>query len=225
MRLRVCILTILAASLLGAEPKEIERVKEAATVFDEVMGIKERTIPQELLDKAECVVIVPSVKKLAFGLGGKYGKGVISCRPENGQGWSGPSTVRVEGGSFGFQIGGTSTDVVMLVMNKSGVSKLLQSKFTLGADMSVAAGPVGRDAQAETDAQMRAEMLAYSRSRGLFAGVSLAGATLRQDADDNEHIYGKKVTPKEILMEEVKPPASVRKLIDTLDKYSSRRKG
>lgn len=225
MRLRVCILTILAASLLGAEPKEIERVKEAATVFDEVMGIKERTIPQELLDKAECVVIVPSVKKLAFGLGGKYGKGVISCRPENGHGWSGPSTVRVEGGSFGFQIGGTSTDVVMLVMNKSGVSKLLQSKFTLGADMSVAAGPVGRDAQAETDAQMRAEMLAYSRSRGLFAGVSLAGATLRQDADDNEHIYGKKVTPKEILMEEVKPPASVRKLIDTLDKYSSRRKG
>jgi lipid-binding SYLF domain-containing protein len=225
MRLRVCFLTILAASLLGAEPKEIERVKESATVFDEVMGIKERTIPQELLDKAECVIIVPAVKRLAFGIGGKYGKGVISCRPENGQSWSGPSTVRVEGGSFGFQIGGTSTDVVMLVMNRSGVSKLLQSKFTLGADMSVAAGPVGRDAQAETDAQMRAEMLSYSRSRGLFAGVSLAGATLRQDADDNEHIYGKKVTPKEILMGEVKSPASVRKLIDTLDKYSSRRKG
>jgi SH3 domain-containing YSC84-like protein 1 len=225
MRLRVCILTILAASLLGAEPKEIERVKDAATVFDEVMGIKERTIPQELLDKAECVVIVPAVKKLAFGFGGKYGKGVISCRPENGESWTGPSTIRVEGGSVGFQIGGTSTDVVMLVMNKRGAEKLLQSKFTLGGDVSVAAGPVGRDASAETDAQMHAEILSYSRSRGLFAGVSLAGATLRQDADDNEHIYGKAVTPQQILHGEVKPPASVQKLIDTLDKYSSRRKG
>lgn len=224
MRLRICLLLTLLAGLLGAEPKEIERVKEAAAVFDEIMGIREKTIPQELLDRAECVVIVPGLKKAAFIFGGKYGKGVISCRPENGQGWSGPSTVRVEGGSFGLQLGGSETDVVMLVMNRRGADKLLQSKFTLGGDLSVAAGPVGRTAEAQTDAQMRAEILAYSRSRGLFAGVSLSGATLRQDEDDNEHIYGKKVTPKAILHEEVQPPASVRKLGETLSKYSSRRK-
>jgi lipid-binding SYLF domain-containing protein len=218
-------MTLTAASLFARDrPKEIERVNDAAAVFDEIMGIKERTIPQELLDKAECVVIVPGVKKAAFIFGGKYGKGVISCRPENGEGWSGPSTIRIEGGSFGLQIGGSETDVVMLVMNRRGVDKLLQSKFTLGGDVSVAAGPVGRAAEAQTDAQMHAEILAYSRARGLFAGVSLNGATLRQDETDNRLIYGKQITPKEILLGGQKPPASVMKLIDTLSKYSSRRK-
>lgn len=224
MRLRIGSLALaLAAVLLGAEPKEIERVKEAAIVFDEIMGIKERTIPQELLDRAECVVIVPGLKKAAFIFGAKYGKGVISCRPENGEGWSGPATIRIEGGSFGLQLGGSETDVVMLVMNKRGAEKLLSSRFTLGGDLNVAAGPVGRTAEAQTDAQMRAEILAYSRSRGLFAGVSLTGATLRQDETDNRLIYGKQVTPKQILRDGEKPPATVSKLAETLSKYSSRR--
>ncbi|MBI3698683.1 MAG: lipid-binding SYLF domain-containing protein [Acidobacteria bacterium] len=225
MRLRMITLLLVAAGgLLGSDPKEVERVKEAAAVFDEVMGIKERSIPQELLDRSECVAIVPSLKKAGFGFGAKYGKGVISCRPANGEGWSGPSTIRIEGGSFGLQIGGTAVDVVMLVMNKRGVEKLLSSRFTLGADLNVAAGPVGRTAEAQTDAQMHAEILSYSRSRGLFAGVSLNGATLRQDQNDNKVIYGKKVTPKQVLLEGEKPPASAQVLIDTLSKYSSRRK-
>jgi lipid-binding SYLF domain-containing protein len=226
MRFRISVLMIALAGLLGArdEPKEVQRVLEAAAVFDEIMGIKEKTIPQELLEKSECVVVVPGLKKGAFIFGAKYGKGLISCRPANGEGWSGPATVRIEGGSFGLQLGGTETDVVMLVMNNRGVDKLLQSKFTLGGDMSVAAGPVGRTAEAQTDAQMHAEILAYSRSRGLFAGVSLAGATLRQDETDNRLIYGKMVTPKQILREGEKPPASVAKLAETLSKYSSRRK-
>ena len=224
MPFRTCFLLIALATLVRAEPKEIERVKEAATVFDEIMGIKERTIPQELLDRAECVVIVPGLKKAAFIFGAKYGKGIITCRPENGEGWTGPATIRIEGGSFGLQLGGSETDVVMLVMNRRGADKLLQSKFTLGGDLNVAAGPVGRTAEAQTDAQMRAEILAYSRSRGLFAGVSLAGATLRQDETDNRLIYGKQVTPKQILREGVQPPSSTQKLIETLSKYSSRRK-
>lgn len=224
MQLRMGILIIAVAGLLGAAPKEIERVQDAAKVFDEVMGIKERTIPQELLDRAECVVIVPGLKKAAFIFGAKYGKGIISCRPSNGEGWSGPSTVRVEGGSFGFQAGGSEVDLVMLVMSGRGVDKLLQSRFTLGGDMSVAAGPVGRTAEAQTDAQMHAEILSWSRSRGLFAGLSVAGATLRQDEKDNRLIYGKEVTPKQILRGGEKPPASAAKLIETLNKYSSRKK-
>ena len=224
MRLRTCLLLFSLPAILPADSKAVERVREAATVFDEVMGIKERTIPQELLDGAECVGIVPSLKKGAFIFGGKYGKGVISCRPENGEGWSGPSTIRVEGGSFGLQAGGTAIDLVLLVMNRRGADKLLQSRFTLGGDATVAAGPVGRSATAQTDAQMYAEILSWSRSRGLFAGVSLAGATLRQDADDNRRIYGKRVTPQQILREAEQPPESVQVLIDTLSKYSSRRK-
>ena len=229
MRLRIGVVAVALAGLLGAadskEPKEVARVLEAAAVFDEIMGVKEKTIPQELLDKAECVVIVPALKKGAFGIGGKYGKGLINCRPENGEGWSGPSTIRMEGISFGLQLGGTSVDLVMLVINKRGIDKLLQSKFTLGGDLNVAAGPVGRTAEAQTDAQMHAEILSYSRSRGLFAGVSLAGATFRQDETDNRLIYGKMVTPKQILRDGEKTPASVQKLSNTLSKYSSRRKG
>jgi len=227
MKLRIGMAAIALASLLGAadQPKEVERVNDAATVFDEVMGIKERSIPQELLDKSECVIVVPGLKSAAFIIGGKYGKGVISCRPQSGEGWSAPFTVRIEGGSIGLQLGGKETDYVMLVMNQRGVDKLLQSKFTLGADISVAGGPVGREADAQTDAQMHAEMLAYSRSRGLFAGVSINGATMRPDQADNRLIFGKPVTGKEVLRDgTVKAPGAVQKLIDTLNKYSSRKK-
>lgn len=224
MRFAICVVVMTAAALPGAQPKAVQRALEAAEVFDEIMGIKERTIPQELLDRAECVGIVPSMKKGGFIFAAKYGKGVISCRPENGEGWSGPSTVRVEGGSFGLQAGGTSVDLVLLIMNRRGADKLLQSRFTLGGDATVAAGPVGRSAEAQTDVQMYAEILSWSRTRGLFAGVSLAGATLRQDEDDNREIYGKAVTPRQILRDGEPAPESVKKLIQTLSKYSSRRK-
>lgn len=224
--MRPLLYTLLMTTALAAadHPKAVRRVLEAAQVFDDVMGIKERTIPQELLDRAECVGIVPSMKKGAFIFGGKYGKGVITCRPANGEGWSGPSTIRVEGGSFGLQAGGSSIDLVFLIMNQRGADKLLQSRFTLGADATASAGPVGRSAEAQTDAQMYAEILSWSRSRGLFAGVSLAGATLRQDADDNKDIYGKAVTPQQILRENEPTPEAVQKLAATLSKYSSRRK-
>ena len=168
--------------------------------------------------------IIPGVKKAGLGFGGEYGKGVLACRGRGGHGWSGPSTIRIEGGSFGLQIGGSSTDVILLVLNEDGEKKLLQSKFTLGADAAAAAGPVGRDAKAETDLQMHAEILSYSRSRGIFAGISLDGSTLRQDADDNKAIYGKEVTPQQIISGAVAPPASVKMLISTLSKYSPVRK-
>lgn len=224
--MRLLLYTVLITIALPAadHPKAIRRVLDAAQDFDEVMGIKDRTIPQELLDRAECVGIVPSMKKGAFIFGAKYGKGVITCRPANGEGWSGPSTIRVEGGSVGFQAGGSAIDLVFLIMNQRGADKLLQSRFTIGADATAAAGPVGRSAEAQTDVQMYAEILSWSRSRGLFAGISLAGATLRQDADDNHVIYGKAVTPQQILRENEPTPEVVKKLAATLSKYSSRRK-
>jgi lipid-binding SYLF domain-containing protein len=206
---------------LWARNKATERVDRAARVLAEVMGIKDKSIPQELLGKAHCVGVIPGMKRAGFGIGGKYGIGVMSCRGKDGKGWTGPSTVRVEGGSLGLQIGGTSSDIVLLLMNERGKKKLIQSKFTLGADASVAAGPVGRTAQAQTDAQMRAEILAYSRSRGLFAGVSVEGATLRPDHDANTKIYGRDISPKQILMAEIPAPESSKRLINTLNKYSS----
>jgi len=224
MMRRYFVLAAAAAVLLAEEPKAVKRALEAAEVFDEVMRIKERSIPQELMDRAECVGIVPSLKKGALIFGAKYGKGVITCRPENGEGWSGPSTIRVEGGSFGLQAGGASIDLVFLVMNQRGADKLLQSRFTVGGDATAAAGPVGRSAEAQTDVQMYAEILSWSRSRGAFAGVSLTGATLRQDENDNRLIYGKAVTPKQILREGEKTPEAVKKLGETLSKYSSRRR-
>jgi lipid-binding SYLF domain-containing protein len=183
------------------------------------MATPDRSIPQDLLDKAQCIVIVPGLKKGAFILGGKYGKGYISCR-KKGDGWSAPGTVRVEGGSVGFQIGGSESDVIMLVMNERGVNKLLTSKFTLGGEGAVAAGPVGREATAQTDAMMHAEILSWSRSQGLFAGVSLQGATLRQDLSDNSVIYGRKITNKEIVNSSMPVPNAAKKLISVLNKYS-----
>lgn len=213
--------SFLAAGSLGAADEAVERQDTAAQVLEEVMGTPEKGIPLDLMQKAHCVIIVPGVKKVGFIVGGRYGKGVASCRGAGGKGWTGPSTVRIEGGSVGLQIGGSSTDFVLLVMNERGAEKLIESKFTLGADAAVAGGPVGRSAQAQTDAQMHAQILSYSRSRGLFAGISLEGATLRQDQDDNRKIYGKDVEPKAILSGEIPAPASSRNLIATLTKYSS----
>src|SRR6266446_1730154 len=179
--------------LLAKEAEPVKRLEESATVFSEIMATPDKGIPQDLLAKAHCIVIVPGLKKGAFIVGGKYGKGYLSCRKKSGVGWSAPGTVRIEGGSVGFQIGGSETDVILLVMNERGADRLLSSKFTLGGEGEVAAGPVGRSATAQTDAYMRAEILSWSRSRGVFAGISLQGATLRQDLDDNATLYGRKI--------------------------------
>jgi lipid-binding SYLF domain-containing protein len=200
-----------------------DRLEAAADMMTEIMSAPDKGIPQDLLEKAQCVVVVPGVKKGAFIIGGKYGKGFMLCRKTSGVGWSAPASIRVEGGSFGFQIGVSDTDVVMLVMNEGGVTKLLSSKFTLGADASVAAGPVGRSSTAETDAQMHAELLTYSRSRGLFAGLSLQGATLRPDDDFNKELYGKAMANRDIVMGSTPPPASASRLLTLLNKYSSRK--
>ena len=221
MRFHSILLFLTLCFPMLAANKAVERTWRAAEVLDEIMGIKEQSIPLDILGKAHCVAIIPGVKKLGFGFGGKYGKGVLTCRAPDKKGWTGPSTVRIEGGSFGLQIGGSSTDYVLLVLNEKGKRKLISSKFTLGADAAVAAGPVGRSAQAQTDAQLSAEILAYSRSRGVFAGVSLEGATLRPDKADNRDIYGKPVTPAEILNGDVAAPDPVRVLIDKLTKYSA----
>jgi SH3 domain-containing YSC84-like protein 1 len=194
----------------------------AAAVFSEVMSAPDKGIPQEMLDHAHCIVIVPDLKTAAFVFGGKYGKGYLSCRNKAGSGWSAPGTVRTEGGSVGFQIGGSSTDLIMLIMNARGADKLLSSKSTLGAEGSVAAGPVGRTATAQTDAQMHADILSWSRSQGLFAGVALEGATLRQDLDDNANIYGKRLTNREIVTDRRHVPPSAAKLITLLNRYSAR---
>ena len=178
----------------------------------------------ELLEKAQCVVIVPGMKKGAFIVGAQYGKGFIECRRVSGKGWSAPAAIKVEGGSFGFQIGGSETDAIMLVMNKRGVEKLLSSKFTLGADASVAAGPVGRSTSANTDAKMQAEILTYSRSRGVFAGIALDGATLRPDHETNAEMYGgRRLTNKQILRGGAKATEAGTELAADLNRYSNRK--
>jgi SH3 domain-containing YSC84-like protein 1 len=219
---------ILAATLVAITPlmakdnEPAQRLDAAAVVFSQVMDTPDNGIPQEMLEHAHCIVIVPDLKTGAFIVGGKYGKGILSCRNKVGPGWSAPGTVRIEGGSFGFQIGGSSTDLVMLVMTERGADKLLASKFTLGAEGSVAAGPVGRTATAQTDIQMHADILSWSRSQGLFAGVALEGATLRQDTDDNATIYGKRLSNRDIVTKGRRVPAEAAKLINELNKYSAR---
>lgn len=214
-------IALFAVPLLADE--NTERLGRAATVLSEVMTAPDQGIPQDLLNKAECAIIVPGLKKGAFIIGAKYGRGYVSCRKQQGPGWSAPGAVRVEGGSFGFQIGGSETDVVMLVLNERGVQRLLSSKFTLGGDASVAAGPVGRTAEAQTDAYMTAEILTWSRSRGVFAGIALTGATLRQDLDVNRALYGKTLENKEILRSDFAAPAAASELLSLLNKYSSRK--
>ncbi len=200
-----------------------ERLEESARDLHEIMATPDKGIPQDLMNKAYCVVIVPSLKKGAFVVGGEYGKGFAVCRQDLGMGWGAPAGIRVEGGSFGFQIGGSSTDVVMLIMNAHGMRELDSDKFTLGGDASIAAGPVGRTASADTDARMTAEILSWSRTKGLFAGVALNGATLRPDRDANKELYGEKLDNKQILMTKTEVPAAARPLIAELSRYSVRK--
>jgi len=221
MRL-IMVAALALTPLLARDHEPAKRLNDAAAVFSEVMATPDKGIPQEMLEHAHCIVIVPDLKTAAFVFGGKYGKGYLSCRNKSGRGWSAPGTVRIEGGSVGFQIGGSSTDLIMLVMNARGADKLLSSKFTLGAEGSVAAGPVGRTATAQTDAQMHADILSWSRSQGLFAGVALEGATLRQDLDDNATLYGKKLENRDIVTNGVRAPRAAAKLIALLNRYSVR---
>lgn len=200
-----------------------ERLTESADVFSEVMKTPDKGIPQDLLEKAQCVIIVPNMKKAAFVVGGEYGRGFAECRKASGLGWTAPAAVRMEGGSVGFQIGGSSTDLILLVMNKHGMDKLLGDKFTLGADASVAAGPVGRTAAANTNVRMDAEILAWSRAKGLFAGISLNGATMRPDHDVNAELYGKKLENRDILAGDVASPAAAHRLTTELSRYSMRK--
>jgi lipid-binding SYLF domain-containing protein len=206
--------------LMAKGNDSVKRLNAAAVVFSEIMATPDKGIPEDLLARAHCIVIVPSEKSAAFLVGAKYGKGYVSCRRDGG--WSAPGTVIIEGGSFGFQIGGSTTDVIMLVMNQGGEDKLLSSKFTLGADASVAGGPVGRTVEAQTDLQLHAEILSWSRSQGLFAGVALEGATLRQDLNANAQIYGRKLDNREILTTNVHTPRMAAKLIGELDQHPAR---
>lgn len=199
-----------------------ERLQEANAVLSEVMTAPDKGIPQDLLSSAHCVVIVPNLKKAAFVVGGQYGRGFAVCRGRDHAGWGAPAAVRLEGGSVGFQIGAESTDLVMLVMNQHGMKQLLDDKFTLGGSASVAAGPIGRSSSANTDALMRAEILSWSRSQGVFAGISLKGSTLRNDLDENAELYGRPLHNREVLMTSVKPPAAAASLLATLSTYSPR---
>jgi SH3 domain-containing YSC84-like protein 1 len=199
-----------------------KRMRSAASVVHEMMGMPDKGVPQSLLDKAHCVAVVPDLKKAAFLVGGQYGRGYAVCRKAGG-GWGSPASIRLEGGSFGLQLGGQSTDVILLVMNKRGMDELVKDKFTVGADGAVAAGPVGRDAKANTDALMRAEMLGYTRTRGIYAGISLEGSTLRPDNSENTKLYGHEISNREILEQGVTPPAGAMELVHALDRSSMHR--
>jgi len=205
------------------EVKVDDRLDASADTLTDMMRASDKGIPQELLDKARCVVVVPGMKKAGFIFGAKYGRGFAVCRRKGGSGWSAPAAMRVEGGSVGFQIGASETDVVLLVMNDGGMKHLLSDKFTIGGEASAAAGPVGRNATAQTDAQLNAEMLSYSRSRGLFAGISLEGATLRPDEEANRELYGHNATNREILTGDFKTPAAAGKFERALHRESPKR--
>jgi len=216
--------TVLLSMPAQAQQKENDRVENAGVVMSEILNLPD-SIPQELLDKAECVVILPSVLKFAIALGGSYGRGLMTCRSGKDYAgpWGAPTMIALEGGSFGFQLGGQATDFVLLIMNGRGADSILSSKVKIGVGLAAAAGPKGRDASAATDAALRAEILSYSRSRGLFAGAFLDGSTLRPDNNANEKLYGKKLTAKEIALEgKAAPPSSAENLLATLNKRSSR---
>lgn len=221
-KLIVVLLAAFVAVPVFAASDAAQRLQAATGVMREIMQTPDKGVPQDLLSKAACVVVIPNLKKGGFILAAKYGRGFFSCRKASGVGWSAPAGVRAEGGSFGFLIGGAETDVVMLVMNRAGADKLLKSQFTLGGDASVAAGPVGRDSSAMTDAMMHAEILTYSRQRGVFAGLSLSGSTLREDDDANRELYGSDMKNKTIVMGHVKAPAAAQSFLAVLNKYSSR---
>ena len=227
MKKFIAVLTLVSILTLSAaakdKDKESSRVENAGEVMTEIMNVPD-DIPQQLIDKAECVIVLPSVLKFAIGIGGNYGRGVMTCRTNNFKGpWGAPSMMALEGGSFGLQLGGQATDFVLLVMNERGANGILTGKVKLGADASASAGPKGRDLSAATDVTMRSEILSYSRSRGLFAGISLEGSTLRPDNGANKSLYGKDVSAKQIILEKaVPPPPSAKLLLGTLDKKSPR---
>jgi lipid-binding SYLF domain-containing protein len=223
-RIAACLLTLCLSipAFAANDEKEEDRVRDAGEVMKEILNIPD-DIPQDLLDKAECIVVLPSVKKGAFGVGGSYGRGIMVCRGgEHYKGpWGAPCLYALEGVSIGFQLGGQATDFVLLVMNPGGARSLLSSKVKLGADASAAAGPKGRTAEGATDIVMNAEILSYSRNKGLFAGISLEGSTLRSDGNANEKLYGKRLTAKEIIVEhKVAIPACAKELVSLLDKKS-----
>lgn len=216
---RVVIFVALAATALyGQEDTPDHRLRTSTAVLHEIMSAPDKGIPKDLLDKAQCVVIVPGLKKAAFVVGGEYGRGFAVCR-EHGV-WGGPAAVRFSGGSFGAQIGGQSTDVVMLVMNRRGMEKLASDKFTIGGDASAAAGPVGRTAAADTDIELNAEILTYSRTRGAFVGVALDGTVVSKDDSEDRKLYGHEVNNKEIIEGKVPPPEAATRLISELHRYS-----
>ena len=222
---------VLASTFLGLgeaeakeQGKEPKRLAACTQVLEEVLGIPEN-VPRDLLDKAYCVGVIPSVKKFALGVGGRYGKGAVVCRAKEGMGpWGAPLMVTMGGGSVGLQIGGQAADFVFLIMNAKGVASLLESQFTLGADVAVAAGPKGRTSEAATDIQMKAEILSYSRTRGVFAGLSIEGAVLKQDEDANERLYGEPISPKRLLITGGRAvPGPAREMVDFLNGVSPRR--
>jgi len=215
--------SISTVAFAADEIKVADRLDSAADTLTDMMKASDKGIPQDVLNKAHCVVVIPGMKKAGFIFGAEEGRGFAVCRRSGGSGWSAPAAMRVEGGSFGFQIGVSDTDFVMLVMNDGGMKHLLSDKFTLGGDATVAAGPVGRQVTAQTDAELSAEMLSYSRSHGLFAGISVQGATLRPDGDTNRELYGHDTTNREILTGDFKTPAAARKFEKALYRESARR--
>jgi lipid-binding SYLF domain-containing protein len=217
----IAVSALIAPAVFAATEAD-KRLDAAADLVTDMMQASDKGVPQDLLNRAECVVLVPGLKKAGFVFGAKYGRGFALCRHASGTGWTAPAAIRIEGGSFGFQIGASEQDVMLLVMNMTGMKRLLSNKFTLGAEATAAAGPVGRDASAQTDAVMRAEMLSYSRSRGLFAGISLQGATLRPDDDANEELYGKPIKNRTILTTAVAPPPAAARLETLLNRNSAR---
>lgn len=225
MNVHRCLLAAALCVLPAAAENANDRLKEATTVFNELMAVSDNGIPQDLLASAHCAVIIPGAKKGGFFVGAQYGRGFAICRDQKHKGWGAPAAVRMEGGSIGLQIGAAETDIFMLVMNDTGMRQLLESKFTLDASAGVAAGPVGRSARASTDAQLTAGILAWSRSRGAFAGMTVGGGTLRNDLDENEELYGKKVTNREVLTGNMQPPASAAGLIAALNRYSKTEEG
>lgn len=229
--MKILTFTLIAASALSVSPifaasdlaATTKRLTAASETLNEMLQAEDKGVPRELLEQAQCVAVIPNAKKAGFILGAKYGKGFVACRKSGGMGWSAPAAIRIEGGSFGLQIGASETDYILIVRNEKGMQKLLQDKFTIGAGAEATAGPVGRDLTAQTDAQMHAEILSYSRSRGAFAGLTLTGATLRPDTDDNTALYGRPMMNKEIIMGSTAAPAAAAQFESTLSGYSMRK--
>ncbi|HET9370380.1 MAG TPA: lipid-binding SYLF domain-containing protein [Vicinamibacterales bacterium] len=221
MAKRKALIALLISSLVApvALGADAERLRNAEAVLTEMAGAADKGIPTSLIGKAQCIAIIPGVKKGAIGIGGQYGRGYISCRTDDRKAWSAPGGLRIEGGSIGLQLGGTDTDLILLVMPGRGPERLLSNKFTVGADAAVAAGPVGRQTSAQTDATMMAEMLAWSRARGVFAGISLQGSSFRDDSGENKELYGRDITNKEIVSGKVPVPKGAEGLMKALSKY------